>query len=62
MKFEFIKKLSFWKAITDFLVLVFLFGIATNTITPKFYNVMIPFLLIGIFVTIIYIVKQVWRD
>ena len=62
MKFEFLSRLAFWKAISDLVVLIFLFGIATNMITPKFYNVMIFFLLPGIFVTILYLIKQFLKN
>ena len=53
------KIVSILKAISDLVVLIFLLGIATNMITPKFYGIMTWFLLPGIFATVYYIISQI---
>ena len=53
--------LAFWKAISDGVILIFLLGIATNSVTQNFYKVMIVPLLIGLLVTILYILKNLMK-
>lgn len=57
-----IKKLSFWKGLSDFFLYLIIFGFFTGIITSEFYKLASYFLIPGLVATIIFLVRSFARD
>jgi len=59
---EFYRKLSWWKGLSDFIVILILIGWLTGLIGPEFYNIAAILLIPGLISTLIFLIKSIAKD